>query len=267
MLVLVFTHPHSSVLVCVVTIFPPVSSCSALIAEDPESKANFDEQMMKSAENFLANIQNTMFKGQDWWSTVAPEKVLQQAAFPECDISADADRIEPSETANALLCGRTPNHAPYSVMHQQYSLFFPRGMATDALFPSVSSVYTDPDTGILYESPCYMPNAEVAVESVVCPFPFLPPMTDELRGTANCIKPCPVQAYSEDEYHDMWVISSAPACVGLLFNIYMALTWYIGGKKTFGGVPFYLKMCVGCGMLYGFTDTVPVLVLGEELPW
>ncbi len=206
-----------------------------------------------------------MFEHEDWWPTVPPEQALQQVKFPECDVSADADSIEPPETVNAFLFGRTPNSARYTLTQSQYSLFFPRGMATDALFPSTSSVYTDPDTGILYESPCYTPNAEAVVESVVCPSPFLPPMTGERRG--NCIKPCPVQAYSEDEYHDMWIISSAPACVGLLCNMYMTLTWYIGGKKNFKGVPFYLKMCVGCGMLYGFIDTVPILVLGEDLPW
>jgi hypothetical protein len=247
--------------------FCSVSSCLASIAEDPESKADFDEQMMKFAEALLSGIQNTLLRGENWWPTVAPEQSLQQVRFPECDFSADPDGIEPSETVNALLVGRTINYAPYSVTQVQYSLFFPRGMATDALFPNVSSVYTDPDTGILYESPCYTPNAEAVVESEVCPSPFLPPMTDEWRGKKNCIKPCPVQAYSEDEYHDMWIISSAPACVGLLFNIYMTLTWYIGGKKYFAGVPFYLKICVGCGMLYGFIDTVPVLALGEELPW
>jgi hypothetical protein len=245
----------------------PVSSCLASITKDPEFKANFDEQMLKGAENFLSVIQNTMLKGEDWWPTVALEQALQQVQFPKCDLSADADDIEPSETVNAFLFGRTVNYAPYAVTQLQYSLFFPRGMATDALFPSISSIYTDPDTGILYESPCYTPNADAVVESVVCPSPFLSPITDELRGKADCIKPCPVQAYSEDEYHNMWIISSTPACVGLLFNIYMTLTWYIGGKKHFESVPFYLKMCVGYGMLYGFIDTVPVLVLGKELPW
>jgi hypothetical protein len=247
--------------------FLPVSSCLASIAEDPKSKAHFDEQMLKGAEALLSVIQNTLLKGVDWWPTIAPEQVLYQWTFPECDVSADPDSIEPSETVNAFLFGKTPNFAPYVVTQMQLSLFFPRGMATGALFPITSSVYTDPDTGILYETPCYTPNGEAMVESGVCPFPFLPPMTDELRGKSNCIKPCPVQAYSEDEYHDMWIISSAPACVGLLFNIYMTLTWYIGGKKNLGGVPFYLKMCVGCGILYGFLDTVPVLVLGEDLPW
>ncbi len=222
---------------------------------------------MNGAETFLSVIQNSLLEGEDWWPTIAPEQALQRVTFPKCDVSAVPDSIEPSETVNAFFYGKTPNYAPYNVTQTQFSLFFPRGMDTDALFPSLSSVYTDPDTGILYESPCYTPNAEAMVESVVCPSPFLPPMTDAWREKGNCIKPCPVQAYSENEYRDMWIISSAPACVGLLLNIYMTLTWYIGGKKYFKGVPFYLKMCVGCGMLYGFVYTVPVVVLGEELPW
>ncbi len=74
-----------------------MSSCLASIAKDPESKANFDEQMMKGAENFLSAIQNTMLKGEDWWPTaVLSEQVLQQVTFPECDVSADQNSIEPS---------------------------------------------------------------------------------------------------------------------------------------------------------------------------
>ncbi len=170
-----------------ITIPPLASSCLASIAEDPKSKANFNEQMLKGAENYLSVIQNTMLKGEDWWPTVAPEQALQQVTFPECDVSADADSIEPSETVNAFVFGRFPDYAPYSVTQTQYSLFFPRGMATDELFPSTSSVYTDPDTGVFYESPCYTPNAEAVVQSAVCPSPFLSPMTDKLRGKANCI--------------------------------------------------------------------------------
>ncbi len=102
-------------------------------------------------------------------------------------------------------------------------------MATDALFPVESSLYTDPETGILYNSPCFRPNAEATIERTVCPSPFLAPMTDAFLGKVNCIKPCPVQAYSDEEYHDMWIISSVPACLGLAFNMYMALTWYSTG--------------------------------------
>ncbi len=228
-------------------------------------KANFDEKMMNAAELYLSVLQNTF--GQDWWHTVASGQRLKQWTFPECDVSANPDSIEASEMINAFVFGRAPNYAPYSVMQYQLSMVFPRGMATDALFPSTSSVYTDPETGIIYESPCYTPNAEAVVKSIVCPSPFLPPMTNRWRGKRNCIKPCPVQAYSDDEYRAMWIISSAPACLGLLFNVFMSLTWYIGGKKFFASTPFYMKMCVGCGLLYGIVDTLPVLVLGKDLPW
>ncbi len=63
-----------------------------------------------------------MFKGEDWWPTVAPGQALQQVTFPECDVSADPDSIELSETVNAFLFGRTPNYAPYSLTQQQYRL-------------------------------------------------------------------------------------------------------------------------------------------------
>jgi hypothetical protein len=42
---------------------------------------------------------------------------------------------------------------------------------------------------------------------------------------------------------------------------------YMGGKKVFEAVNFNLKMCVICGLVYGIIDTIPVLILGKELPW
>jgi hypothetical protein len=205
--------------------------------------------------------------GKEWWPTVGPAEILQHFTVPDCDVSADPKASKKSETANALAFGRFPNLAPYDIGQRQYSLVFPRGMATEALFPLKSSFYTDPKTGIVYESQCFVPDAEVAVEDVVCPFPFLPPTTEALIGKVNCIKPCPVQAYSDGEYHDMWTVSSAPASLGLLLNIYMATTMFIGGKKAFRAVPFHLKMCVADGLLYGIIDTLPVLILAEDLPW
>jgi hypothetical protein len=76
-----------------------------------------------------------------------------------------------------------------------------------------------------------------------------------------------VQAYSDGEYHDMWTVSSAPASLGFLLNIFMATTMFIGGKKAFRALPFNLKMCVADGLLYGIIDTLPVLILAEGLPW
>jgi hypothetical protein len=216
---------------------------------------------------------------------------LDPFQFPECDVSADINDIDPSDFVNALAFGRLGNYTSKSYVTQM-SIFFPRGMATDAVFPAESSLYTDPETGILYNSPCFRPNAKAVIKRIVCPSPFLAPTTDEFLGKVNCIKPCPVQAYSNKEYHDMWIISSVPACLGLAFNMYMALTWYstghdvhigchflivdwlllflfryMGGGKVFKAVNFNLKMCVICGLLYGTIDTIPVLILGKELPW
>ena len=223
--------------------------------------------MRKASESTLSILESNVFSGRGWWPTVDPAEVLQPFAVPDCDVSADPKAMKKSETSNALLFGRFPNLAPYDAAQQQFSMFFPRGMATEALFPPESSFYTDPKTGVLYESLCFAPDADAEVERVVCPFPFLPPTTEALLGKVNCIKPCPVQAYSDGEYHDMWTVSSAPASLGFLLNIFMATTMFIGGKKAFRALPFNLKMCVADGLLYGITDTLPVLILAEDLPW
>ncbi len=239
----------------------------ASIAEKPETKALFEEQMRKASEAVVYILESSLFSGKEWWPTVGPAEVLQQFAFPDCDVSADPKAFEKSETSNAVVFGRFPNLDPYDIAQLQFSMLFPRGMATEALFPLESSFYTDPKTGVLYESQCFVPDAEAAVEHIVCPFPFLSPTTEALIGKVNCIKPCPVQAYSDGEYRDMWTVSSVPASLGLLLNIFMGTTMFIGGKKAFRAVPFNLKMCVADGLLYGIIDTLPVLFLGEDLPW
>ena len=223
--------------------------------------------MRKASETMISVVESKLFSGKEWWPTVGPAEFMQQFAVPDCDVSADPKAIEKSETCNALAFGRYPNLAPYDIAHLQFSVLFPRGMATEALFPLETSSYTDPKTGVLYESQCFVPDVEAAVERVVCPFPFLPPTTEALIGKVNCIKPCPVQAYSDGEYHDMWTVSSAPASLGFLLNIFMATTMFIGGKKAFRALPFNLKMCVADGLLYGIIDTLPVLILAEGLPW
>ncbi len=223
--------------------------------------------MGTASETLVSLLEDLLFVGREWWPTVDPAERMQQFAVPNCDVSADPKVIEKAETGNALVFGRFPNLAPYDIAQLQFSMFFPRGMATEALFPLESSFYTDPKTGVLYESQCFVPDVEAAVERVVCPFPFLSPTTEALIGKVNCVKPCPVQAYSDAEYHDMWTVSSAPASLGLLLNIFMATTMFIGGKKALRAVPFHLKMCVVDGLLYGIIDTLPVLILGEDLPW
>ncbi len=211
-------------------------------------------------------FETTLFLGQDWWPDLPPLQSIDPFHL-ECDVSADPEKIGASEVANAFIFGRLPNYAPHNGATMQFSLFFPRGMATDAVFPESSSSYTDPDTGIMYESPCFIPKAVVAqIENDECPYPFVAP-SSHYMGEGSCIKPCPVPTYSDREYHIMWVVSSVPACLGLVLNIFMALTWCIAGKKDFNDLPFNLKMCVTCGLLYGFIHTIPVLVLWTELPW
>jgi hypothetical protein len=223
--------------------------------------------MMEGAQVLLLSIVLPILGKAVAGPLLTADQPLQQIAFPECDVSSDLKSMESSEVVSDMLFGRYPNFFPYSVTAVQLSQLFPRGMAMGNLYPVVSSSYTDPETNIRYDSPCFQPNAKAVVDSVACPSPFVPSTTDELIGKVNCIKPCPVHAYSNEEYRDMWIVSSVPACLGLLFNIYMALTWYMGGKKSFQAVNFNLKMCVLCGLLYGIIDTIPVLILGEELPW
>jgi hypothetical protein len=152
--------------------------------------------MEKFAGLILENFLNTMFKGEDWMPRDRfAGHIMDQFAMPECTLSADPEGLGVSEFSNAVAFGRFPNLAPYDGGGTafQSSLFFPRGMATEALFPDVSSTYTDPDTGTQYESPCYKPKANSSVEAVKCPFPFVAPQTDKFIGKVNCIKPCPVQ--------------------------------------------------------------------------
>ncbi len=57
-------------------------------------------------------------------------------------------------------------------------------------------------------------------------------------------------------------------CLFLIVDwLLLFLLRYMGGKKVFEAVNFNLKMCVICGLLYGIIDTIPVLILGKELPW
>jgi hypothetical protein len=64
----------------------------------------------------------------------------------------------------------------------------------------------------------------------------------------------------------MWAVASAPATLGLCLNTFVISTWLVGGKKYFKAVPFNLKAGIISGALYGLVDTLPVLVLGSDLP-
>jgi hypothetical protein len=126
------------------------------------------------------------------------------------------------------------------------------GMSTAAMFPEVSSEYTDPKTGLQYSVPCYIPGAEAETEKNVCPDPFLVPNDENHPRT--CILPCPVPAYTDDQYNIMWEASCTAAVIGLILNTFMVATWCIGGRKTFDNTKtqlvrswlafFYFTRCV-----------------------
>jgi hypothetical protein len=126
------------------------------------------------------------------------------------------------------------------------SINFPEGMATDAMFPEETAVYTDPDSGMSYVVPCYIPGADASANLVACPHPFVSDAAGE-----KCIQPCPVPAYTEAQYRTMWTLSSAVSMGGFAMNLFMALTWCVGGRKSFRKVCFQLKSCVMGGILYG----------------
>jgi hypothetical protein len=134
-------------------------------------------------------------------------------------------------------------------------------MSRDVLYPVESSSYTSWD-GKAYGVPCTKPGATALENDQVysCPVGFVPPRDD--RDSRNCIKvlpsphstfcihvymfvpsrprgrfifpyprhycsqPCPVNAYTTEEYTVMWLVTAIVSTVGLILNVYMAATWY-----------------------------------------
>jgi hypothetical protein len=143
------------------------------------------------------------------------------------------------------------------------SLMFPPNLAPDYLYPEASVIYTQDDDGSFLDVACFAP--EVAeVQKVTCRLPFVNPLADD--HLESCIQPCPVQAYTDDEYTLMWGFSNAIGVVGLTLNVFMAATWAIGSRKEFSALPYQLKVCVFAGVLYGLVGTLPSLVMKYELP-
>jgi len=158
-----------------------------------------------------------------------------------CDSNTVNDPVDiPDEDIpRSFLMGRFPNLALEEEV--QFSMLFPRRMATEYMYPEQSSIWTDAG-GTEHDIACYVPNAKEEIEEFKCPDPFVAPI-DEDFSQRNCIK---VNAYSDNEYSQMWSVASTPGTIGFGLNIFMAATWYIGGGKTYKAVPFNLKMCFPC---------------------
>jgi hypothetical protein len=107
-------------------------------------------------------------------------------------------------------------------------------METAALYPEASSNYTY--DGIVYDVPCFIPKNESTVIEIKCPNPYMPP--EDKNDPRKCVRPCPPPTYTDEEYTDMWCISTVIGLVGFSLNIFMAVTWLIAEKKFFAAVPF-----------------------------
>jgi hypothetical protein len=169
----------------------------------------------------------------------------------KCDATAFLGDIPAGERLKAFYLGQHPVTDP---AHPR-SVEFPLGMSKNELFPQLSSEYTDPATGVLYTVPCYIPATEADTkDTTVCPFPFVRPIGDD--HPRNCIQPCPVPAYSDDQYTQMWVLSSAVAVAGLILNLFLVATWVLSGRKQFGRTRFQLRSCVAGGLVYALVRLI-----------
>jgi hypothetical protein len=135
-------------------------------------------------------------------------------------------------------------------------------METTYLFPETSSVYTMPDS-TKHNVACHVPGAAKEVAKFECPRPFVNPIADD--HIQSCIQPCPVQAYTDDEYTVMWTVANGVGLVGLFLNLFMACTWVIAGRRHFYKQPFQLRWCVLAGILFGIIATLPSLALKYSL--
>jgi hypothetical protein len=140
---------------------------------------------------------------------------------------------------------------------------FPADASTEFLYPETSTTYTHAD-GTTHEVACFIPGEAAEVPTVDCPPPFINPISE--THVESCIQPCPVQAYTDNEYTLMWGVSNGIGLVGFGLNVFMASTWMMGGKAYMSGQPFQLKACVLMGILYGMVATLPSLVMKYDLP-
>ena len=164
----------------------------------------------------------------------------------------------------SFLLGQVKGNAqePGSGREITLSSNFPPNLALDYLYPEASVTSTQGD-GSFFDVACFTPGV-VEVQKVICPLPFVNPLADD--NLESCIQPCPVQAYTDDEYTLMWGFSNGIGVVGLSLNVFMAATWAMGSRKEFSALPFQLKVCVFAGILYGLVGTLPSLVMKYELP-
>jgi hypothetical protein len=177
-----------------------------------------------------------------------------------CDVSGGvAEDIDPNDWFKAFMFGRWPSLQNGDLM-PQHSNDFPPGMDTSRLFPTTSSKYTLPD-GSVQDIECSV-RASVEAQAVECPAPFLLPLE---ASTDVCVMPCPIAAFSGEEYDTMWVFAILPGIFGFFLNSMLGGTWALGGKKFFQKTPIQMRSCVGIGFIFALVETFPSLFLSTDL--
>jgi len=151
----------------------------------------------------------------------------------------------------------------YYVPYATSSIHFPENVDTAALYPEKSFEYTLFD-GTVRDVQCFIPGEAKEAARFGCPQPFVNPIDD--NHVESCIQPCPVQAYTDEEYSVMWAISNGIGIIGLSLNLFMTCTWMIAGKRIRSKLPYQLKFCVFAGLLFGMLGTLPSLILKYDLP-
>jgi hypothetical protein len=108
--------------------------------------------------------------------------------------------------------------------------------------------------------------------------------------TCNSSQPCPVNAYTTEEYDVMRIVSGVVSMIGFILNVYMAATWFvlffnypqhrlsyrvnislknkyraIAGRKHFKyEVRPQIRNTVFLGILYGLIDTLPMVCFSRH---
>ena len=82
----------------------------------------------------------------------------------------------------------------------------------------MSTLYTLPDS-TTREVACFVPGEITEIPQIECPHPFVNPLA--IDHVESCIQPCPVQAYTDEEYTLMWGLSMGVGLVGFALNFFM----------------------------------------------
>jgi hypothetical protein len=161
--------------------------------------------------------------------------------------------------------GRHPSPQPCGTEGEEirWSADFPLGIAAGSdLYPEIFSTFTTPK-GVSYDVSCTAPGTAAAAEKIECPAQWHNPIDES--HVKPCVKSCLSAAYTNEQYDVMWGIASSIGLVGFVLNLFVALTWSLGGRKVVENVPYQLQYCVFAGLLFGLVVTLPALLLKDDL--